>query len=538
MNSLIACHDCDLLQKLPPLAMGVVVECQRCGAILRRTQANSLNRTLGWLTAGLVFYCVAVSFPFLAIQAKGISNETAMASGILLLYKQGMGGLGLVVLLTCLLFPLFTLLSLLYILLPLRIGYGCLPGTVRLFVWSQRLRHWGMMEVYLLGILVSMIKLSKMAQIIPGPSLFSFIALIFVLAASAVSLDSHLVWDYFRSLPPSDSVQSPLKSDGGSVQSSLPSDEDPVQSPLKLDGDEDSVQSTLGSDGDSLQPPPPWRFFSRGRPEGIQFNPRWGGTRTTEPSALSPLPITARRAHLLGCPNCHLLTPTLRLRSGHRLRRSLSPQGDSGTTLRLRSGTTSGEQHCPRCRTALNLRKVNSLGRCWALVLASYILYLPANLLPVTVTTAFGRPPHSDTIMSGIIYFLQSGSWHIALIIFVASIFVPLMKLFILTFLLLSLHLGWRWRPLERTRLYRLTEIAGRWSMVDIYVVTILVALVKLGAMANVEAGPGASYFAALVILTMLAAESFDPRLMWDQVEDNDDGVDRHALPQQSYDLL
>jgi paraquat-inducible protein A len=168
----------------------------------------------------------------------------------------------------------------------------------------------------------------------------------------------------------------------------------------------------------------------------------------------------------------------------------------------------------------LHQRKVNSVTRCWAMVLASFILYLPANLLPVTITSTFSHPPHGDTIMSGVIYFMQTGSWHIALVIFVASVFVPMMKLLILSFLLLSLPLGWQWRPVERTRLYRLTELVGRWSMVDVYVVTILVALVKLGIMANIEAGPGATYFAALVIMTMLAAESFDPRLIWDQLED------------------
>lgn len=203
-------------------------------------------------------------------------------------------------------------------------------------------------------------------------------------------------------------------------------------------------------------------------------------------------PLTASRAGLIGCHSCHLLSP---------------------------AATESGR--CPRCSSRLHLRKHNSLRRCWALVLASFILYLPANLLPVTVTSTFGRAPHADTIMSGVIYFMQTGSWHIALIIFVASIFVPLMKLIILTFLLLSVQLGWSWRPRERTTLYRLTEVVGRWSMVDVYVVTILVALVKLGAMATVEAGPGATYFAALVILTMLAAESFDPRLIWDQVEES-----------------
>ena len=204
------------------------------------------------------------------------------------------------------------------------------------------------------------------------------------------------------------------------------------------------------------------------------------------------LAVTARHAELISCQSCHLLSPA-----------------------------SAESRPCPRCGTPLKSRKVNSLIRCWALVLASFILYLPANLLPITITTTFAHPPHRDTIMSGIIYFLQTGSWHIALVIFVASIFVPLMKLVLLTFLLTSLHFGWRWRPLERTRLYRITELVGRWSMVDVYVVTILVALVKLGAWANIEAGPGAIYFSALVILTMLAAESFDPRLIWDQMENN-----------------
>lgn len=209
------------------------------------------------------------------------------------------------------------------------------------------------------------------------------------------------------------------------------------------------------------------------------------------PAPMMPLPVTARQAGLVSCQSCQLLNPA---------RAESTP--------------------CPRCGQTISSRKTNSLARCWAFVLSSYILYLPANLLPVTITTSFGSPPHSDTIMSGVIYFLQTGSWHIALVIFVASIFVPLLKLLLLTFLLASLQLGWRWRPRERTRLYRLTELVGRWSMVDVYVVTILVALVKLGSWANIAAGPGAIYFSTLVILTMLAAESFDPRLIWDQMEE------------------
>ena len=174
---------------------------------------------------------------------------------------------------------------------------------------------------------------------------------------------------------------------------------------------------------------------------------------------------------------------------------------------------------CPRCGARLHLRKPDSLGRTAALVLAAMILYLPANLLPITVTTAIGTR-QADTILSGVIYFMQTGSWEIAAVIFIASVFVPFAKLIILVLLLVSVRFRWRWRPRDRTVLYRLTELVGRWSMVDIYVVTILVALVRLGAVATIEAGPAAVYFAAVVVLTMFAAENFDPRLIWDALEE------------------
>ena len=139
--------------------------------------------------------------------------------------------------------------------------------------------------------------------------------------------------------------------------------------------------------------------------------------------------------------------------------------------------------------------------------------------LALPVTTAIGTR-QADTILSGVIYFMQTGSWEIAAVIFIASVFVPLAKLIILVLLLVSVRFRWCWRPRDRTVLYRLTELVGRWSMVDIYVVTILVALVRLGAVATIEAGPAAVYFAAVVVLTMFAAESFDPRLIWDALEE------------------
>jgi paraquat-inducible protein A len=173
---------------------------------------------------------------------------------------------------------------------------------------------------------------------------------------------------------------------------------------------------------------------------------------------------------------------------------------------------------CPQCGEALHARKPQSLQRTWALVIAAAICYVPANLFYIMTITSLGKPEPS-TILSGVVYLVHHGMWPLALIVFIASVFVPLMKLAILVFLLASVHRRSSWRPVERTRLYRLTEAIGRWSMVDIYVVTILVALVKLGNLATIEAGPAAVFFGGVVVLTMLAAESFDPRLIWDRSE-------------------
>ena len=173
---------------------------------------------------------------------------------------------------------------------------------------------------------------------------------------------------------------------------------------------------------------------------------------------------------------------------------------------------------CPRCGAPLHPRKERSLERTWAFLIAAMICYLPANLFPVMTVRSLGNV-ESDTIMGGIVYMLTNGMWPLALLIFIASFCVPLGKLVTLTGLLLSVHRRSRWRPVDRTRLYRITVAVGRWSMVDIFVVTILVALVHLGALATIEAELGAVFFGSVVVLTMLAAESFDPRLIWDRCE-------------------
>ncbi len=173
---------------------------------------------------------------------------------------------------------------------------------------------------------------------------------------------------------------------------------------------------------------------------------------------------------------------------------------------------------CPRCGASLHSRKIHSISRTWALLIAAAILYVPANVFPIMSVTSLGDV-QADTIMSGVIYLTQSGQWPLALLIFFASVFVPVLKLLIIALLLISVQRQSTWRPLDRTKLYRITERVGRWSMVDIYVVTILVTLVQLGTLATVEVEVGAVYFGAVVVLTMFAADSFDPRLIWDKVQ-------------------
>ncbi len=219
---------------------------------------------------------------------------------------------------------------------------------------------------------------------------------------------------------------------------------------------------------------------------------------TVEDVLIPETVATAKAAFLLSCPVCHLL-----------VRRP--PEASTGLFGR-----------CPRCGETLHLRKPNSIARTWALIIAALIFYIPANLIPITTVTSLGSV-QTDTIMSGVIYFIATGMWPIALIIFTASIFIPVLKLLILSFLVISVQRHSGWRPKDRTRLYRIVETIGRWSMVDVFVVTILVALVHLGALANVEPRSGVIYFAAVVLLTMFAAMGFDPRLIWDVKEPEDE---------------
>ncbi|MFK2903571.1 paraquat-inducible protein A [Dyella ginsengisoli] len=176
---------------------------------------------------------------------------------------------------------------------------------------------------------------------------------------------------------------------------------------------------------------------------------------------------------------------------------------------------------CPRCGAQLHRRKSASISRTWALLIAAFIFYLPANLLPIMRTVSLGDVD-DNTILSGVVELWVKGSPDLAVIVFTASIVVPMLKFLVLGLLLISAQRGSVWAQRQRAMLYRLVELIGYWSMLDVFVVALLTALVRFGVLSQVEPLPGVIYFGLTVVATMLASMSFDPRLIWDN-RDNDD---------------
>lgn len=203
---------------------------------------------------------------------------------------------------------------------------------------------------------------------------------------------------------------------------------------------------------------------------------------------MSTTPLTAARLGLVACGACGLLS---------------RPAGPG----------TAG--FCRRCGSKLHGRHPNSLQSTWALAVAAAVCFLPANALPVMVTNAFGSST-PDTILGGVVFLYTSGSWPLALIVLVASFMIPLGKLIALAWLLISIHRRTRGGERQRMRLHRAVRAVGPWSMLDVFVATFTVALVQLDPLMSVEPGLGVLFFASVVVLTMLAAESLDPRLLWD----------------------
>ncbi len=409
-DGLTTCHECDTLHRLRALQPGGRAHCTRCGALLYREPAGGVDRPLALAISALALFVLANVYPLIALELEGRVEESLVLSGVRALWQAGMAALAVVVLLTSFVFPLLTLLGLLWLLLPVRLGYLA-PGAATVLRVLRQIGPWTLLGVFMLGVLIAFVKLADLATVLPGVSLYAFFGLILCTTAAMAGFDTSLLW------------------------------------------------------------------------------PRVG------PRSV-PLAARARAADhgLQACHTCSLLLDAPR-----------------------------AGQHaaCPRCGTPLHAEdRARSVARTWALLLSAAVLIVPANVYPVMTIIRFGQG-EPNTILQGVVHLVHAGLYGLALIVFVASIAVPVMKLVLLAYLLVSVQRRSPWRPRDRTRLYRITELVGAWSMVDIFLVAILSALVSLDTLATIAPGVGATWFGAVVVVTMFAAQSFDPRLIWDHAEVN-----------------
>lgn len=373
--------------------------------MLYRNIPDSLNRSLALYLAALMLWAIANVYPFLGLKVGEIYQENLLLAGGWALYEYGMGELGLVVFLTSIVFPLVTILGMIYLLLPVKAGFVP-PGAGRVFQLVRMLEPWSLISVFMLGTLISIVKLQDLATVVPGLSLIAFSFLLIVYAMARSSFDSETLW-------------------------------------LRIE-------------------------------------------------------------HLRG--HDHGLTSV--------------DQGDLILHCHICDGLQLSGHDCRRCGAPIHHRIENSVQQTWALLVSAALMLIPANLYPVMTVKKLGQG-QPDTIITGIIHLMEAGLYGLGLIVLFAGIIVPFAKLASLSYLLYSVQTHSTWKPRDRTLLYRVTEAIGSWSMVDVFLVGLLAGLVSLGLLANVTPGIGASFFGAAVILTMLAANQFDPRLIWDRAHRN-----------------
>lgn len=416
---LIICELCDSVYRRAPLPEGTTARCSCCGVELYRNRGANLDLMLALAATALVVFAIGNVYPLMSLGVAGRSTEATLLQTIGLTYDSNVMPIAVAVAGAVFFFPLLQLCLYAYVLLPLRRRRVPVAFTGAMHALRQ-MQPWTMVEVFLLGMLVAVVKLGAMASATPGIGMWCFALLTFLLTLL---------------------------------------------------------------NGQSLEPL--WECAGT-------IAPARGGM--TEPACVAAvprrddLPQRGRELGLLGCPACGLV---------------------------LRSRGDGARQFCPRCDQPLHRRKPDAQARCWALLIAAAILYIPANILPVMRTTQL-FDTEDNTILSGVVELWSAGAWDLAVIVFTASIAVPLMKIACLSLLLISTGRGSTSGLRERTRIYRMVEFIGRWSMLDVFVVALLLSLVRFGALAQVQAGPGIVAFCAVVILTMLASMSFDPRAIWD----------------------
>jgi len=417
LSDYTACQDCDHLLEKMTIAEGKISRCPRCGSVLHINVSNSLQKTIALSLAGLIIFTPAVTMPIMTFTVAGLKGTGNVLDAMFSLCEKGFYFVGLIVLLVSVIFPLLKL-GLLFIVSTAILSRRVSGSVKYLFRLYQHLSEWGMVEVYMLGILVAIIKMYSMAAIDYNAGFFCFIALVVLTVWSSAVIDENLFWDLIEKREKKHDAEEPV-----------------------------DVKLLASSE-------------------------------------------TALDALLIRCHDCGKLSLDMCVAKDE-------------------------IQRCPRCRAALHRRKPGSLNRTWALVVAAGIFYLPANILPMMRVNFMGKPDDS-TILDGIIYFFQSGEYLVGGIILTASVLVPLFKIIGIILILLSVHFRWSSWLKHKTLLFRMIEFIGRWSFLDVFVIALLGAMVRFGALTTIEADPAAPFFTAVVVCTMFAALTFDPRIIWD----------------------
>jgi paraquat-inducible protein A len=419
----VACLDCDLLQRIPELPPGAAARCRRCGNTIAQNRPDSLNRTLALAIAAAIVLVIANASPLMWLTVSGRQASTTILGGALGMWLRGQQLTAALVVFCTVIAPAVHIGIMITVLLVLRRAPAP-PWAAALFRWSLWHQPWAMVEVMMLGVLVALIKIAELATVTPGIGMFAAGALVALLAAMTVSFDPREVW---RRVPWT----------GGEKRPGSP----------------------------ARRPAAPGESASdrRGALTGIGLG-------------------------LVSCGSCGLPSRPDDIRE---------------------------PGQCPRCGAELALRRSNAVERTWALIIAALICYIPANLLPVMTTTTLVSSGE-DTILSGVVLLYRTGSWHLALIVLIASVVIPIAKIMALAYLLITVQRRSFKGQQERLRLYRLVSFVGRWSMLDVFVVTFTAALIQIQPLMSIKPGAGVLFFASVVVLTMIAAETFDPRLIWD----------------------
>lgn len=388
------CHECGLNVVIPSLKVNQKAVCPRCGYLLSANRANSFERILAFAISALIFLLASVLFEFISFSSNGLENNIKMLDSIEILIDSGYSLLAIIEVVTVFIIPSFVLISLIYLVSFLRKGrYPPVGDLLTNIIF--KLVPWNMVDIFLVGTLVSLIKIISLADIQLGPSFFAFILFAVSLTAALLHMDKHY-----------------------------------LHKALVLSRFPKAAEKTVA-----------------------ELNKR----------------ATGRNSNV--------------------------------------SNSNKNERY-----SSLSIQKT------WALILTSVLLYIPANLFPIMNTWFFGQDDPS-TIISGVILLWLHGSYPIAIVIFVASIMVPIGKILVLTWLNYSVQTHSRRLDHQRIRMYRVAEFIGRWSMIDIFVVIILVSLVQLGNTMTIVPGVATFALSGVVIMTMLAAMSFEPKLIYNQTE-------------------